>query len=630
MNHVFLRENESTQSVMPTRRHLHSSIHSSHLLKQPITSSVGFSRRGLAGRRRRPVFRSGAATAQRIADLESEIALRDTEFSTLGMRVHELERIHDERQAEAEALKRVGEAVGALFDLEEMLQVVAGIAVQVTGTESSQVYLVNDSRDELILRAVHEESSTQMVGRVRLKIGEGLAGWVAMNKEAAAISRDAYHDSRFKYVPELEEEKYESFLSVPLIYRGDVIGVINVRTHKPHQYTQTQVRLLQSIASQIAGAIENSRQYRKMEKRASQLSTLSEVSKTITSDMYLEEILQLIVAATAKTMRFKITTLMLLDEERNELVIKATQSKSREYLRKPNLKVGESVAGRAVAEQRTICELDVRHASDYKYPEIARKEGMVSLAAVPLQVKGKTIGVLNCYTDRPHVFTDEEIEFLEALGNHAAIAIDHAKLMVRSAIIQEMHHRVKNNLQQVASLLRLQMHYARERSVEQVLTESLNRILAISAVHELLSREDLDTISVRQITESILAANKQSILAPHKHITMSVSGPDILLPSSQATSLALIINEIVQNAIEHGFGDGYDEGSIDVTLHEEQRRISMTVTNSGKVIVGEFDIRASNSLGLQIVDSLSRNDLNGTFRLGATGGKTVAELVFLK
>ncbi len=591
---------------------------------------MGYSRRGLISRRPLPTERSGTANAMRVEQLERILIAREAELLALYDRVHEIEHNYDARNAEAEALRRVGEALGALFDLEEMLRIVAGIAVQVTATDSSQVYLLNDARDELLLRAVDDTSSRDMVGKVRLKVGEGLAGWVAMTKEAAAVGRDAYRDKRFKFVPELHEEKYESMLSVPLLYRGDVIGVINVRTQKPHEYTQTQVRLLQSIASQIAGAVENSRQYRKMEKRASQLSTLSEVSKTITSDLYLEEILQLIVAATAKTMKFKITTLMLVDEDKGELVIKATQSKSKEYIRKPNIKVGESIAGRSVQEGRTICEVDVRSAKDYKYPEIARKEGMAALAAIPLQVKNKTIGVLCCYTDKPHRFTEEEISFLEALGNHAAIAIDHAKLMVRSAIIQEMHHRVKNNLQQVASLLRLQLHYARERSVEQVLTESLNRILAISAVHELLSREDLDIVSVRQIAESILTANKQSIIAPNKHIDMRVEGPDILLASSQATSLALIINEIVQNAIEHGFSEGYDQGSIEVTLHEQTRQIELIITNDGKVLTSEYDIKKSTSLGLQIVDSLARGDLNAVFTLGPENGRTTAKLVFPK
>ena len=162
-----------------------------------------------------------------------------------------------------------------------------------------------------------------------------------------------------------------------MIYRGEVLGVINVRTEKEHEYTQTQVRLLQSIASQISGAIENSRQYRKLEKRASQLSTLSEVSKTITSDLYLEEILQLIVAATADTLSFKVCSLMLLDEDKQELVVKATQSKSREYAKKSSIKVGESIAGRALAEGQAITVYDLKNSTEYATPELGPAGGPV-------------------------------------------------------------------------------------------------------------------------------------------------------------------------------------------------------------------------------------------------------------
>jgi two-component sensor histidine kinase len=570
-----------------------------------------------------------SAQQDKLLALAVSLDRREKELIKAHKQIHELELAHDDRNAEAEALRRVGEAVGALFDLEEMLMVVAGIALQVTATDSSQVYLVNDKGDELVLRAVDDADAAQdLVGKIRLKMGEGLAGWVAQHKQAAAISKEAYKDPRFKFIPELMEARFESMLSVPLIYRGEVIGVINVRTHKPHEYTHTQERHLQSIASQIAGAVENSRQYRKMEKRASQLSTLSEVSKTITSDMYLEEILQLIVAATAKTMNFKVTTLMLVDEDKDELIIKATQSKSKEYTKKPNIKLGDSIAGRAVREKQTITVYDVRNAEEYKFPDIAIKEGLCAMAAIPLQVKNKVIGVLNCYTDKPHFFTEEEILFLTALGNHAAIAIDHAKLMVRSAIIQEMHHRVKNNLQQVASLLRLQMHYIGQRSVEQVLNESLNRILAIASVHELLSREDLDTISARQIAENIMVATKQSLIAPNKHITFQVDGPDVLLPSSKATGLALILNEFVQNAVEHGFGDGYNEGTIAIVLHEDSREVQLTVTNDGHLLSDDFVLSKTDSLGLQIVESLSRGDLNGQFTLERVDDVTCAKLVF--
>jgi len=570
-------------------------------------------------------------SAAEISRLRGALLARTKDLADARAQLREIELYHDERNAEVEALRKVGEAVGALFDIEEMLRVVTGIAVQVTSTDSCQVYLMSESRDELILRAVDAASNAQdLVGKVRLKVGEGLAGWVALHKKATMITDHAYLDSRFKLIPELEEHKYQSMLSAPLIYRNEILGVINVRTLKEHAYTQTQVRLLQSIASQIAGAVENTRQYRRMEKRASQLSTLSEVSKTITSDMYLEEILQLIVAATAKTMSFKITTLMLVDDDRGELVIKATQSKSKDYVRKPNIKIGDSIAGKAILERKTITVSDVRRAPGYRFPDIAKKEGLCSMAAVPLEVKGKIIGVLNCYTDRPHNFTDEEITFLTALGNHAAIAIEHAKLMVKSAIIQEMHHRVKNNLQQVASLLRLQLRYVGQRSIEQVLNECLNRILAIASVHELLSREDLDIISVKQIVESILAATKQSLIAPHKKIQMSVEGPDILLSSNQATSLALIMNELVQNALEHGFGDGYDNGDILVQLHEDPKDLTLTVSNDGEPLEDGFDFHHADSLGLQIVESLARGDLHGLFTLEKIDEKTVAKLIFPK
>ena len=181
-----------------------------------------------------------------------------------------------------------------------------------------------------------------------------------------------------------------------------------------------------------------------------------------------------------------------------------------------------------------------------------------------------------------------------------------------------------------ASLLRLQMHYVGERTVEQVLTESLNRILAIASVHELLAREDLDIISVKKVAESIVQATAQSIIAPHKHIAMRIEGPDILLPSSQATSVALILNELVQNAIEHGFGEGYDEGRLLIALGEDAREVRLTVTNDGEPLPLDFDIKETDSLGLQIVESLVRGDLQGRFTLTAEDDQTVAAIVFSK
>ncbi|NIM02956.1 GAF domain-containing protein [bacterium] len=168
-----------------------------------------------------------------------------------------------------------------------------------------------------------------------------------------------------------------------------------------------------------------------------QLEALSRISKAISSEIYLDNILKLIVTVTAEVMGSKICSLMLLDEDRKKLVVRATQSVSEEYNRKPNVKLGEGIAGRVAQENRPISVLDVRKDSRYVNVRIARKENLCSLLSVPLSVRGKVIGVINCYTSSPHRFSKSEMDVLSAVANQAAVAIENTELMVKSKVIQE-------------------------------------------------------------------------------------------------------------------------------------------------------------------------------------------------
>lgn len=168
-----------------------------------------------------------------------------------------------------------------------------------------------------------------------------------------------------------------------------------------------------------------------------QISALTKISKAIASDIYLEDILRLIVTVTAEMMDSNICSLMLIEDKKNELVIRATQSISEEYNKKNPLKVGEGVAGRAIKENKPVVIKDVTKEKEYKYKDIAKKEGLCSLLCVPLAVKGKIIGVINCYTSTPHDFTVTEINILTSVANQAAIAIENAELLVKSKVIQE-------------------------------------------------------------------------------------------------------------------------------------------------------------------------------------------------
>ncbi len=190
-----------------------------------------------------------------------------------------------------------------------------------------------------------------------------------------------------------------------------------------------------------------------------QIEALSKVANLITSGLYLDELLRLIVHVTAEIMNSKISSLMLLDPQTKELVVKATQSISEAYNKKPNIKLGVGIAGLVAKDNKPLCVLDVRKDERYLSRDVAVKEGLCSLASVPLAVKGKVIGVLNCYTSKKHAFSKPELGILTALANQAAVAIENAELNLRAQSAEEalatrkLVERAKDILSQEANIL---------------------------------------------------------------------------------------------------------------------------------------------------------------------------------
>jgi len=190
-----------------------------------------------------------------------------------------------------------------------------------------------------------------------------------------------------------------------------------------------------------------------------QIEAISKVANLITSGMYLEELLRLVVQVTAEVMNSKISSLMLLDPDKKELVVKATQSISEAYNKKPNIPLGEGIAGVVAKDNKPICILDVKEDARYLNQDVAKKEGLCSLACVPLAVKGRVIGVLNCYTSKKHKLSKNELDLLAVLANQAAIAIENAELDLRARSAEEalttrkLVERAKDILSQDASIL---------------------------------------------------------------------------------------------------------------------------------------------------------------------------------
>lgn len=378
----------------------------------------------------------------------------------------------EQKTKEVEVLHRITESISSNLDLEAVLKEIVEMVVEITQADACLLYLVNESQKELILQASKNPHS-KLIGRIRLELGEGITGWVAKEKRMVAISKGADDDPRFKFFHDLPEDRYQAFLSVPVITKGGVIGVINVQHKKPHLHSEGEIALLTTIGHQVGSAIENARLYQEMKKKALQIDTLSRVSYTITSNRYLEEILNLIVTMTAGMMNSKICSIMLLDEQKGELKIVATQSLSEEYRRKANVKIGESISGRAVEERRPITIVDVTHDPTYRFPDLAKKEGLCSLLSVPMMIKDRVAGVINSYTSTEHYFTAEEVNILQTVANQAAVAIENTKLVEQSSAMQEALE-TRKAVERAKGILMRQGKVSEEEAFRLIQRQSMN------------------------------------------------------------------------------------------------------------------------------------------------------------
>jgi GAF domain-containing protein len=358
-----------------------------------------------------------------------------------------------ESKSQVEILHQISNIVSSNLTLEKMLQELVGLAFEVTSCDACLVYLVDHSTNEIVLRASQLPHAAE-IGNIRMKMGEGITGWVAQHKSVVALSSNASADSRFKTFQALPEDTYDAFLSVPLISAGELIGVINIHHRPKHVHTPDEIALVSFIGEQMGGAIAKSKLAERSESAARRMEALAGLARTISEENYLDRILQAISAMVAETFESPVSSLMLVDEDRRELVISGAQCSSPDYLHKMPLKIEDSLIGRVVREGRPIMVPNVVEEKQYRYPELARKTGLASLLSVPLVTREKVIGTINIYSREVRHFSEEEIGFVKVVAGQAAIAIENARLMAetlemkRALEARKLIERAKGLLQQ--------------------------------------------------------------------------------------------------------------------------------------------------------------------------------------
>ncbi|HEY3181942.1 MAG TPA: GAF domain-containing protein [Gaiellaceae bacterium] len=467
----------------------------------------------------------------------------------------------DARDRHLRLLTETIEAVNSTLDLEEVLSLVATKVADALDADACFVYLYDERNDELVLRATHGTAIEDMTRRPRMRPGEGITGVAAERRAPVMIPSQAHLDPRFKQFPNLAESEYESILAVPILARGERLeGALNVRTRAAREFTRDEIDLLLAIAAQVAQSIEHAQLYSEAQRRVAELEALARISEAVSNSLYLEESLEAIVKTTMEALHATGAALVLEDGA------------------------------------------------------IAWPEGRADAHAIrqPLRWRGRQIGEL--VADRATAFTEHDRELLASIAQHAAVALEHGRAVMRGVLAQEIHHRVKNNLQTVASLLRLQARAAEAVDPREALEHSVNRILAIAAVHEVLTERRDDDVDLADLLGRLRAMLVQGV-GGGKEVDARLE--EVSLAGHRATALALVFAELLQNALEHG------GAHVRVELAMRNGDVVLAIADDGRGIEGA----EKSGTGLSIVRALVRDELRGTLELRSEGG-TRAEVRF--
>ncbi len=541
-------------------------------------------------------------------------------------------------EASFEAIKKINAAANSSLDLRETTELTARAVTDVMQVDECSVFVLDEQTNRLVLHATYG-MNPKLVDKVSLAVGEGITGAAAELGEPIAV-RDAWNDPRFHFIPDLHEEKYRSILVVPIVLFtvNRLLGVLSMHSREYRNFTSVEIEFVETAAGQLAMAMWNARIYEQtdaeLHQRVDELTTLQRTGQTITSSLDYREVLDSIVHRAAAIIDADKAAIFELDEETQRLFIVAAYELGEPYVHL-TLAVGEGVMGTVFETRRPIIVANARDDTRLAVSrELIDQAGYRSMLCVPLVARGKVLGGISVYTNEFHEFTLDELRLVQAFADQAAIAMENSRLYQEtrngfernSLLLQELHHRVKNNLQTVASLLSLQARHTDSNEAADLLNLSAGRIAGLVAVHDLLSGRKLNVTTIVEVVQAIMDMVRSDVSAAGKDISLSVTGESVEIGADKATVIGLVVNELIWNAIRHAFSHR-DKGSIKITIGRDRGQAFVTVRDDGPGLPAGFDARRDAGLGLDIIRQLVTRDMAGKFNIRSDSG-TIATVEF--
>lgn len=416
------------------------------------------------------------------------------------------------------------------------------------------------------------------------------------------------------------------FISIPLDSQSKRFGVLLLKRKADVILPDEEdMALARTIARLTAKGLQRIEIDRRLTNKLIQLEILNHLSNEISRSVTTNTKLKNITGHIRRILKLSTVSLWLIDPAGKFLLKDASDA---DRISKEMYKENDEVLARWQIEHcRPVSIADLPKENFPVKMSAFSDRGFISL---PISYKGQIRGILNLFWKKDHELffqygrIREDMEFLSGVTNQLAIFIENRYLQKHTTFLKEIHHRVKNNLQNVASILRMQIRRLDGISAEQALNDSISRIMSIAVVHETLCQGEIGMVDLRRLMDNVSRLSLSGQLEPK--IKVDILGPSMMIPSKEATSLALILNELIQNAARHAY-KGQSEGKLSIILEEAANNVSVTIKDGGSGLPEGFNPDKDGNLGLTIVRTLVKDDLRGRFTLKGEG-MTTARVTF--
>ncbi len=524
------------------------------------------------------------------------------------------------RAAQLALVSEIASRAVGLMDLGEVLKEVTRLVVQRFGFENASV-LLNDAQARRVILRTHYGRSINFepIGYSQ-SWDVGLIGAAARTGETI-VSNDVQSDERY-FTKDPGKDICRSELCIPLKRRDEVLGVLDVQSTKPAAFGIEDVTTLETLSSLVAAVVEKGELFAAERKRAAQLALVNAIAERITAILEPNQLLDEVARLIRERFGYHNVALLTL-ESPEQLSLRAVSGGYADLF--PSDFVQPTTVGLMGAAARsgsTVVVGDVTRDDRFYFPP-GERAVTGSEMSVPIKIGRRVLGVIDIQTTELEAFDASDVAAMETLANQIAVALENARLYaqtkveaeVKTTLLRELSHRVKNNLTAVVGLLSIGLE---DSSIprDEILNETLMRVQSMAVAHTLLANSPRARVDISELSRRVIGESVRQMSLPGQRILFDVHGDSFEISAQQATSLALVLNELVTNAIKHC---GTASPDLSLRIHHDGAESELEFSNRIAGVADSVPQWMSGGIGLRLIRTLVEKDLGGELRFTSRG-----------